>query len=54
MKHPFTTISPETADTGRIRVGAALRILPVATAAAPVADTGRIRTGAALRLPLGR
>jgi hypothetical protein len=49
------TARPETADTGRIRVGAGHRLLPP-TPPAEVADTGRIRVGAGHRglLPAAR
>ncbi|MBV9251111.1 MAG: hypothetical protein JO227_17905 [Acetobacteraceae bacterium] len=41
-----------TADSGRIRLGGALR-LPAITAL-PIADAGKIRLGGALRLPANR
>jgi hypothetical protein len=49
---------PETRDAGRIRIGAAFRLLAPSAPAVPapvvppaeVADSGRIRVGAAFRL----
>jgi hypothetical protein len=47
IQHPIVAIAtPQTADTGKIRLGGAAR-LPVKTA-----DTGKIRLGGAARLPV--
>ena len=43
-------IASETADTGRIRLGGGVRLLPRPTAPAIVTDTGRIRNGGGVRL----
>ena len=49
MKKKVLTAGAETADSGRIRIGGAARILPAATLPAVVADSGRIRAGGAAR-----
>ncbi len=41
-------LRPEIADAGRIRLGAAMKRLPVPAAA--TADSGKIRLGAAMKL----
>jgi hypothetical protein len=47
VESPITVlVSPQTADTGKIRLGGACR-LPVKTA-----DSGKIRLGGACRLPV--
>ena len=46
------SLDKATADSGRVRLGGALR-LPAVTVL-PVADVGKIRLGGALRLPSNR
>lgn len=53
--HPQAAQPAQVADSGKLRIGGACRILPPATKPAQVADTGRIRMGGACRiLPPGR
>ena len=42
-----STLRPEIADTGRIRLGAGFKRLPVPSAA--IADSGKIRLGAGFK-----
>jgi hypothetical protein len=54
MQHSTSSASLAIADSGRIRVGAGVRIRPPVAAPTSVIDSGRIRTGAGVRIRSGK
>jgi len=50
MHHNVPSTNPTILDSGRIRVGAGIRIRPPVATPANVADNGRIRVGAGIRI----
>jgi len=50
MHHNVPSTNLITIDSGRIRVGAGIRIRPPVATPATVTDSGRIRVGAGIRI----
>ena len=49
MSKAILPLVTETLDTGRIRIGGGVRVLPSPLAPAGIADSGRIRNGGGVR-----